>query len=238
MLRDINVTPTTDWSSLRTGVDGLLQARNTRAFPQQENSHPISQFTPRTNSDGGLDALTDKLLQWPIFGELLSPLQRFTYTDFRGAEIETYLDDLFNPPNFVPNSSIFEDERQYSSSLNISTEKSDIEKLVDQFFTRVNIKNPIISRTEIDHYCQRYYEYGPLSDLETCLVMLTCALGAISMVFDSHGDRQEPQTPPQPSARQFSLHLGCTYFVAAEHRLGIALSNNNTLSIQCLCLAG
>lgn len=126
------------------------------------------------------------------------------------------------------------------SSINISTERSDIEQLVDQFFRRVNIKNPILSRREVSRYCQQYYEQGPLFDLETCLVLLTCALGAISMDYEPlEMVAQSPESPyNHPPARLASLRLGHCYFIAAEKRLGAAMSSINTLAIQCLCLAG
>ncbi|KAH9211098.1 hypothetical protein DL95DRAFT_342173 [Leptodontidium sp. 2 PMI_412] len=120
----------------------------------------------------------------------------------------------------------------------ISTEISDIEPLVDHFFNRVNIKNPIVTRQDASQYCRQYCTHGSLSNLETCLVLLMCALGAVSMEFDPSNVTQSPSSSSHPSSRLASLRLGYRYFVAAEKCLGSALSSVHSLAIQCLCLAG
>ena len=180
--------------------------------------------------DSSFTAATDKILQWPVFEQLLSPLQRFRFVDFHGSEAFTYLDDLLIRPDILTSSS------GPSLPINISTEKSDIEELVEHFFSRVNIKNPIISRQVASQYCQQYYEHGPQFNLETCLVLLMCALGAVSMEFDPL--HQGPGDFSHPSTTRANLKLSSCYFIAAEKRLGSAMSSINTLAIQCLCLAG
>lgn len=190
------------------------------------------------NLDASRRAATDKILQWPIFEKLLFPLQRFRFVDFHGSETYTYLDDLLNQSGPSTSRSIREATWDSSNSVNISTERGDIEQLVDQFFKRVNIKNPIFTRRVVSQYCQQYYEHGPIFNLETCLVLLTCALGAISMDFEPLEVGQSPRSSCHPSARLASLRLGHCYFTAAEKRLGMAMSSINTLAIECLCLAG
>ncbi|KAH7397154.1 C6 zinc finger domain-containing protein [Pyrenochaeta sp. MPI-SDFR-AT-0127] len=190
------------------------------------------------NLDASFRAATDKILQWPVFEKPLSPLQRLRFVDFHGSEAHTYLDDLLTQSDISTLRPSLDSSRDPSISINISTERSDIEQLVDQFFTRVNIKNPILSRQVASQYCQQYYEHGPLFNLETCLVLLMCSLGAVSMEFDPFDEGQSPGNSPYSSSRVANLRLGSCYFVAAEKRLGSAISNINTLAIQCLCLAG
>lgn len=190
------------------------------------------------NLDASSRAAIDKILQWPIFEKLLSPLQRFRFVDFRGSEAYTYLDDILSQSDTSMSGSPFETARNLSTSINILTERSNIERLVDRFFKRVNIKNPILGRQVASQYCQQYYEHGPLFNLETCLVLLVCALGAVSMEFDHLDEVQGAGSSPYSSSRLENLRLGTYYFVAAEKRLGSAISNVNTLAIQCLCLAG
>ncbi|KFA80373.1 hypothetical protein S40288_10195 [Stachybotrys chartarum IBT 40288] len=46
------------------------------------------------------------------------------------------------------------------------------------------------------------------------------------------------EDPSYSSSRLASLRLGQCYFVAAEKRLGVAMSSMNVLAIQCLCISG
>lgn len=177
---------------------------------------------------------TDRILQWPIFQETLSYLHRFSFLDFHGLESYTYLDDAFNRSE--PRSSGFVSQ---ANSINISTERADIELLVDQFFGRVHSKNPILDRQTVKQYCQRYYEHGPSFSLETCLLLMICALGALATEYpppeftmDDHDVFSEHST------RLETLKLAKCYFNAAEKRLGIAVTSPNALAIQCFCLAG
>jgi hypothetical protein len=188
--------------------------------------------------DSTLNAATDKLLQWPIFERLLSSLPRSTYLDFHGREIVTYLDDVSILADTPARQSLPELLQRSIDLVHISTEECDIERLVAQFFRRVNTKNPIISRRVARRYCQRYYGEGPSFTLETCIVLLMCALGAISTDFDPSDAAQTPSSPFQQSTRSEALCLGCSYFVAAEQRLGAAMSVGSTLATQCLCLTG
>ncbi|CAH0028777.1 unnamed protein product, partial [Clonostachys rhizophaga] len=120
-----------------------------------------------------------------------------------------------------------------------SLEREDIEVLVDRFFKRVNNKNPILSRRIVTQYCQNYYEDGPRFDLETCIVLLTCALGAVAMEYSPPDATSSPAAPARfSSLRLEDLQLGRCYFDAAEKRLGPALTEVSTQAIQCLCLAG
>jgi hypothetical protein len=190
------------------------------------------------NLDAGQRAATDQILQWPVIERLLFSLQRFKFTDLHGTETYSYLDDVLTQSKSSASPGLSEVFSGLSSSISISTERSDIERLVDQYFRRVNIKNPILNRRVLNQYCQRYYEHGPLFNLETCLVLLTCALGAISTDFDPLGEDQSSGSSPYPPASLANHRLSHCYFVAAEKRLGAALSNVDFLSIQCLCLAG
>ncbi|KAI9147125.1 hypothetical protein HJFPF1_13157 [Paramyrothecium foliicola] len=190
---------------------------------------------------------TDRVLQWPVFQELLSPLRRFRFVDVNGFETYTYLGDLVSQSTALAATrpSHLESINEPSATVNISTDRADIDNLVNRYFKRVNIKNPILSRLVVSRYCRDYCEHGALFNLETCLVLLICALGAISTEFDPqdkgssdlHGSSGSHARQPDAS-RMANLKLGHCYFVAAEKRLGMALSATSNLAVQCLCLAG
>lgn len=237
LLRDIHPSSSLDFpspptvSSLQRQLDII---RRSEHLEVSDTRHDV--FT--LNLDASFRAATDKILQWPVFDGLLCSLPQFRFIDFQGGEAYTYLDDLFTLSDKPSSRGIFESSWNSSTSINISTERSDIEPLINQFFNRVNIKNPILSRQGASQYCQQYYEHGALFNLETCLVLLTCALGAVSMEFDPLDVGHRSGSSSHSSSQLSSLKLGHRYFVAAEKRLGSAMSNVNTLAVQCLCLAG
>lgn len=179
---------------------------------------------------------TDDVLEWPVFEETLSSLPRHSYTHFYRANAYTYLDDAFHLPEASNSQSLQQILAAKPVALSISTERSDIERLVSRFFQNVHVKNPILDRRSVLKYCQEYYEHGAQFNLETGLVLIICALGAVATGFDSSSNGH--QEPSVESANLESLRLGRCYFAAAEKRLGVALVEPSTLAVQCLCLAG
>ncbi|KAF5577348.1 C6 zinc finger domain-containing protein [Fusarium pseudocircinatum] len=204
--------------------------------PLQHGPGPDTErIVPSLNLEASRGCSTDRLLQWPIFDKLLYSLPRFRFLDPNGHEVLTYLDDVVRQTDYPlahlsPTSG--------SGSVIISTNRLDIQQLVDSFFQRVNIKNPILTRQEVEEYCHQYYENGPRFNLETGLVLLVCALGAVADEFNPLDMGQSPGSSFDTPSRLERLKLGNCYFAASEKRLGAAISRVDTLSIQCLCLAG
>ncbi|KNB02991.1 hypothetical protein FOXG_05605 [Fusarium oxysporum f. sp. lycopersici 4287] len=206
------------------------------AHPLQNDLGPDTEpIVPSLNLEASRGSNTDRLLQWPIFDKVLSSLPRFKFFDSNSQEFFTYLDDAVRQTD-APGAHL--SLTSGSGSVNISTDKSDIQQLVDSFFQRVNIKNPILSRQVVEEYCHQYYENGPQFNLETGLVLLICALGAVADEFNPLDMGQSPASSVQTPSRLERLKLGHCYFAASEKRLGAAISRVDTLSIQCLCLAG
>jgi hypothetical protein len=196
---------------------------------------PLSKpATWRLNLDANYKVGIDSILQWPIFERPLAQLRRLLFVDSQNNETFTFLDDLFNGSDASSDQLMKQYLRDSPISINISTDRSDIEPLVARFFKRVHVKNPVLDPLTINKYCQAYYEHGPLFNLETCLVLIICALGAVATEF---GPREDLDLPQQP-ARLEALRLGSCYFAAAEKRIGAATIQSSTLAVQCLCLAG
>jgi hypothetical protein len=147
LVRDIHRSPalsllTPDATSLQQPRPDIRSPGVIGAITEQEHVEST------LNLDIGVQATTDKVLEWPIFRQQLLHLEQFRYTDFRGRERYTYLSDhLFQnvPSNSRP---LPGSAWESSSSINISLEQSGVERLVDQFFRRVNIKNPLLTRQE------------------------------------------------------------------------------------------
>lgn len=179
---------------------------------------------------------TDEILQWPIFEKTLFSLRRYPYIHFYNTNAYTYLDDIFNTSVASDAQFLQQSFSENTVTLNISTERSDVEHLVSRFFKNVHVKNPILDRHVVQKYCQEYYEHGALFNLETGLVLVICALGAVATDFDPSSNCYQDLS--FQSAKLESLRLGRCYFAAAEKRLGVAMAQPSTLAVQCLCLAG
>ncbi|CRK12961.1 hypothetical protein BN1723_009871 [Verticillium longisporum] len=237
LVRDIHPASSLTRESRASGSNGDAHFIATHVLGQASTRGAVH-TSLALNTDATHKSVSDQILQWPVFEQLLSSLQRFPYIDFHGTEAYSYLDDLLTQSEDLSSRSPSGPPWKSSALINIFTEKVDVEKLVEQFHQRVNIKNPILSRQLASQYCQKFHENGLLFNLETCLVLLMCALGAISMDYRSVIMSQSPGNIPSLAPDLASLRLGHSYLTAAEKRLGAAISTVNTLSIQCLCLAG
>lgn len=217
-----------------------------RALPRTASS-PLLEFDCTqanravwsTDLDSNYKVGTNKELEWPVFERALASFRQVAFIDFNGVQSYTYLDDTRNKSQSRLAYLAEIHNKESNASINISTERSDIEGLVDNYFRRVYIKNPILDRHVVRRYCEVYYENGPLFNLETCLVLIICALGAILDEFGScklAGDNRDSSY--DQAARIETSRLASCYFAAAEKRLGAAMTTSSTLAIQCLCIAG
>lgn len=229
----MQVSPSAGVSSAQSQVHGLsIPPLLPEADTHLDHPSPSpSSAIWRLNLDVNYRVGTDSILQWPVFKDALSSLRQYSFLDFRGTKALTHLNDAFNREE--SRSDLLNKQH---STIHISTERADIEQLVEQFFTRVHVKNPILTRRLVEQYCLQYYENGALFNLETCLVLIVCALGAVATEFLP--SRSSSDISSENVARLESLRMGNCYFSAAEKRLGAAISCCNTLAVQCLCLAG
>lgn len=179
----------------------------------------------------------DTIMQWPCFEKPLSGVRRYSFLTFRKERDYTYFEDIFqtNPGSGASPTSW----QASSSSFRISTERAEVERLIDRFFAFVHVKNPILDRQIVMQYCQEYCEDGPLFNLRSCLVLLLCALGSAAMEFSPSRTLEQGHRLRRSIADgSQDLELGRCYFAAAEKRLAAAFSDHSTLAVQCLCLAG
>ena len=172
---------------------------------------------------------TDTVLHWPIFEKTLSSLRRYSFLTFKKEEDYTYLPDMFQTtPQLSP-----------VTPMSISTDPVEIERLINRFFALVHVKNPILDRQIVKQYYQEYCENGPAFNLRSCLILLVCALACASPEF-------HPSAPLGPNhghsrSRPLggeNLDMAQSYFAEAEKRLGAAMTQHNSLAVQCMFLAG
>ncbi|PSN67620.1 hypothetical protein BS50DRAFT_492831 [Corynespora cassiicola Philippines] len=172
---------------------------------------------------------TDTVLHWPIFEKTLSSLRRYSFLTFKKEEDYTYLPDMFQTtPQLSP-----------VTPMSISTDPVEIERLINRFFALVHVKNPILDRQIVKQYYQEYCENGPAFNLRSCLILLVCALACASPEF-------HPSAPLGPNhghsrSRPLggeNLDMAQSYFAEAEKCLGAAMTQHNSLAVQCMFLAG
>lgn len=169
----------------------------------------------------------DTVLQWPIFEEPLSSLRRHPFLTFKKEQDYTYLEDMFSVPSIEPSPVPY-----------IHMGKFELERLVDRFFILVHVKNPILDRDVVKQYCCEYLKQGPEFDLQSCLILLICALASVAPDFLPSGALGPAHRQSRSQSTGEDLTMGRTYFMAAEQRLGMAMTQHNSLAVQCLCLAG
>lgn len=113
--------------------------------------------------------------------------------------------------------------------LDLDMEPGRINELLDNFFSYVHVKNPVLDETGTRNMILSTVGNGMDWSPESCLASLVCALGAIATPFGPSLNTV-PGTPAYTSAQSF--------FAAAQQRIGMALCADDTLAAQCLFLSG
>lgn len=239
-MRQHNCSSTADTSSSRSH----LSPGTTPALIAELDHPRVSTIPPQSNTwsfhtGDNSRVRTDTILQWPVFEEPLASLPRYPFLSFRKEQDYSYLEDIFIQPQPPQRHSMSSQAWNSASPMNVSTDRADVEHLVDRFFILVHVKNPILDRQAVKQYCQEYYENGPQFNLRSCLVLMICALGAVAPEFvvsealgPNHGKSR------RQAAGAENLSLAQCYFATAEKRLGMAMTQSSSLAVQCLCLAG
>lgn len=100
--------------------------------------------------------------------------------------------------------------------------------VTDAYIRYSNIRNPIFDEDDLRVLVVRVHAGGFEWDAESCLVLLVCANGALSMPFDTYKGVSESAYDG----------LADALFCAAEKRLGAAFSNGGLILAQVLFLCG
>lgn len=102
-----------------------------------------------------------------------------------------------------------------------------IRALLDNFFSYVHVKNPVLdeqkTRRTVNRVCLHGIDWSP----DACLSLLVCALGTIATPLD--GGYVQRGSEVYLSAESF--------FLAAKKRLGLVLGTSSLIEAQCMFLA-
>ncbi|KAL0932214.1 C6 transcription factor [Colletotrichum truncatum] len=151
----------------------------------------------------------DSVLEWPIFPKPVPfAIDPFSHASPRG--------EVFSPRS-PPAMEFYE-----------------LSRLIDLFLANVHPMNPVIDASMLRQMLKQVAENGPDWSAATCLVALTCALGAISQ----RPGQRTPSGTPRGYSVEPNRHLASRYWSVAEKRLGFSMGQPGWESVQCLCLAG
>lgn len=127
-------------------------------------------------------------------------------------------------------------ERNFCFSQTECLDMSTLLRLTAKYLTGVHVKNPILDPVNVQRYILNTVQHGLDWSPQACLLCLVCAIGAI--VGSDKAD--VPMAPNQTTTASLTSEpeLAFQIFEQASKRLGVALSQDNILGIQCACLAG
>lgn len=104
-----------------------------------------------------------------------------------------------------------------------------VNRLLDNFFNYVHVKNPILNEQATRQAVQSTVLNGIDWSPESCLSLLICALGSLARPFQPSLDTM-PGTAAYASAQSF--------FQAAQRRIGVLVASDDIIAPQCLFLSG
>ena len=172
----------------------------------------------------------DAVLTWPIFrgqfreSSLITTLFQYSHGAVEGRPTQSW--SLPDGLRFTP------DEQ--------------VPMLIDRFIQNVHTKNPVLDLESLIRSGRHAAEFGLQWDAQSCLVLITCALGCISQPFTS--SMQSPQTarslheglgwqtPGVTSSSSTQLREGEAFFMMACRRIG--LLRFSVIGAQCHFFAG
>ena len=188
-------------------------------FPQSLDADGLSRDYLKIPSS---NTTADTVLTWPIFQSRFSP-EHLTNTLLTHSPRERDENSENGEAFFV-----------HTSFEPLSDER--IPYLLNKFLENVHTKNPILDVEALVRWGKRAAAQGPGWDATSCLVLLTCALGAISLPFQSSvADRvgSSSYTPPATSSTVFAgeIRQAESCYSLARRRLG--LLGHTVLGAQC-----
>ncbi|TQN70537.1 Glucose transport transcription regulator RGT1 [Colletotrichum shisoi] len=152
----------------------------------------------KTNLSLSDTAGLDTVLEWPIFPKPVP----FAIDPFSHAS---------------PRSS----SEVFSTRSPPAMEFYELSRLADLFLANVRPMNPVVEPAVVRQMIKQVAENGPDWSSATCVVALTCALGAISQ----RPGQRTPSGTPRGYSVEPNRHLASRYWSVAEKRLGFSMGS-------------
>ncbi|KAH7342785.1 hypothetical protein BKA65DRAFT_537985 [Rhexocercosporidium sp. MPI-PUGE-AT-0058] len=109
--------------------------------------------------------------------------------------------------------------------------------LLENFWSGVHSKNPILNRDDIKRFMHQLCLHGISWDAQSCLVLLICALGTLATEFGSTSPCLGEEHDLKASDRR-RVAQAQQYFAASQKRLGVCLGKRGILEAQCFFYCG
>ncbi|WQF76609.1 Putative zn(2)Cys(6) fungal-type DNA-binding domain-containing protein [Colletotrichum destructivum] len=187
-----------------------FQGRHESGILGQDGGGDGANKWSKTNLSLSDTAGLDTVLEWPIFPKPVPfAIDPFSHASPRSSEVFS--------PRSPPAMEFYE-----------------LSRLADLFLANVRPMNPVVEPAVLRQMIKQVAENGPDWSSATCIVALTCALGAISQ----RPGQRTPSGTPRGYSVEPNRHLAFRYWSVAEKRLGFSMGSPGWESVQCLCLAG
>ncbi|OAL54655.1 hypothetical protein IQ07DRAFT_531020 [Pyrenochaeta sp. DS3sAY3a] len=182
---------------------------------------------------------SEDILEWPIFQGRYDR----RWIEARIFDPTLPCDDIYgtsHTPNFNDNTTPNKCgvARQNSSS-GPGVREEDVPQLIETFLLNVHVKNPIFDPEYLRKMAKAVVEDGFDWKASSCLVLIVCALAAISSSFARHptSHAQKGQEHTDNSLSNTSgYHTAEAYYTASRKRIG--LLSNNLLATECYFMFG
>lgn len=162
----------------------------------------------------------EHIVRWQVFGDLRQALEGVGLAEPEPtASSHRQLSSLSSSPS--PSTPV--------TDVTTELDLCRVNRLLDNFFNHVHVKNPILDEQAARHMVQSLVLNGIDWSAESCLTLLICALGFIGRPFGP-----TPDTMPGTSAYASAE----TLFLAAQRRIGSVFCSDDVVATQCLFLSG
>ncbi|KAF8448513.1 hypothetical protein BGX38DRAFT_573746 [Terfezia claveryi] len=194
-------------------------------FPQHFPPLPGQQKEKRLSRLAAVGSTCQAILSWPIFDGAYDP--------------DAILAPLFEDDSDEPDDESVDDGywgRHKHSAIDVDEEeleRYDLRHLIERFLTNVQTKNPILDQGILEEYVDEIERRGFDGSGESCIVLMVCALGAVSAPYSECFPNSLKSSSIYPD-----LVIGKKFFLAAKKRFGTAIVRNKLTTVQCLFLGG
>ncbi|KAF2136815.1 uncharacterized protein K452DRAFT_312836 [Aplosporella prunicola CBS 121167] len=188
------------------------------ALTEEDVGNDLNFLISQTVIGRSLSISLDSVLKWPVFDDFRPSCSLNT--------LQLQVASTFQISNHHYHFHGFSEAYPDVNFMDLPT----LKRLCQSFLEHVHVTNPVVNLTLLDNHIGDFATFGPRWDAPSCLVLLVCALGAISRPLS------QDSTPVSPSSE--AGIAAKSYFVAAQRRLGLVMAQPDPLSAQCTFLAG
>ncbi|GME39074.1 Sugar/inositol transporter [Neofusicoccum parvum] len=126
---------------------------------------------------------------------------------------------------------------QRSSKPGRGIHEEDVPALVQAFLENVHIKNPVLDSTDLKRWARAVREHGFGWSSRSCLLLVACALGALSSPFKPTLFLTSVSSTTSDSIQEAKDYTTAErYYNASRKRIG--LLGNSLIAAQCMFLSG